>query len=89
MSQQIVVAVIEEHEEWLKVIPVNNQEFRLMALQPVITELGEVATEIHLSEKLDYCMLPREHIEEALREGRLWKKITPPKLPLPPFTSMN
>lgn len=88
-KQRICVAVIEEHEEWLKAIPVDNQEFRLMTLRPVITEFGEVMNEFHISEKLDYCLLPREQIEEALRKGLLWKKATPPKLPLPPFTSMN
>lgn len=88
-QQRISVAIIEEHEEWLKAIPIGNQEFRLITLQPVITEFGEVATEFHYSEKLDYCLLPREQIEDALREGKIWKKATPPKLPLPPFTSMN
>lgn len=83
------VAVIEEHEEWLKVIAIGDQELRLMTVQPAVTEIGEIVTEFRVSDKLDYCLLPREQIEDALRVGKLWKKNTPPKFPLPPFSSMN
>lgn len=88
-KRQLYIAVIEEHEEWLKVISTENQELRIMMLDTTVTEIGEIITECYVSNTMDYCLLPREQIEDALRIGKLWKTATPPKLPLPPFGSMN